>query len=72
MLRRWAERTDTPVLDLHEAYLRLPRAERENLYHPHAAPYHGHWTDEGARVTAQLLAAELRGRSAGGTPQPAS
>jgi len=53
LLVAWAERTGTPLLNLRTAYLAMPDDVRSRLYH-------GHWTAEGAAVTARLLAARLR------------
>jgi len=53
MLLRWGEATGTPMVNLRTAYLKLPAVERERLYN-------GHWTRDGAHVTAGLLAAALR------------
>ncbi len=54
LLSKWAERTRTPLIDLREAYLHLPREEQARLYA-------GHWTPYGAAVTAQVLAEKIRG-----------
>jgi hypothetical protein len=53
MLSRWARRTGTPLLNLREAYLRLPAPDQARLYR-------GHWTVYGTEVTAQLLANKIR------------
>jgi hypothetical protein len=53
LLARWAARTNTPLLNLRTAYLALPDTERHRLYR-------GHWTPEGAAVTARLVAGEVR------------
>jgi len=65
MLRRWAQQTGTPMLDLHDAYLRVGAAERKRLYKTH-------WTAKGARLTAELLAAQLRALAVAGLPRHCS
>jgi hypothetical protein len=53
LLSKWAGRTGTPLIDLREAYLRLPQEEQARLYA-------GHWTAYGAAVAAQVLAEKIR------------
>jgi hypothetical protein len=53
MLAEWAQRTETPFLNLRTAYLALPPQAREHLYG-------GHWTPYGASVSARFLAEKLR------------
>jgi hypothetical protein len=53
LLSNWAGRTRTPLIDLREAYLRLPQEEQARLYA-------GHWTAYGAAVAAQVLAEKIR------------
>jgi hypothetical protein len=53
------------MLDLHDAYLRVAAGERKRLYKTH-------WTAEGARLTAELLAAQLRALAVAGMPRRCS
>ena len=53
LLSKWAGRTGTPLIDLREAYLRLPQEEQARLYA-------GHWTAYGAAVAAQVVAEKIR------------
>jgi hypothetical protein len=52
LLTNWAGRTETPMVNLREAFLKLPKEDRARLYH-------GHWTAYGAALSAKILAQKI-------------
>jgi hypothetical protein len=52
LLTGWAAETGTPLLNLREAFIKMPSEDQARLYI-------GHWTPYGAAVTARLLADKI-------------
>jgi hypothetical protein len=52
LIRRWAERSGTPFINLREKFLQLPKDDQQRLYS-------GHWTPYGAKMAAKEVASAI-------------